>query len=131
MSKQPWLDDLSQDWIPQPCSSQNSLRERVSSSFKRSSRSQSASPPPTTSISSSQKPSFNYLRHMRKSSEPSRLSDIEPSNSNLSSNHSFSIINVLTASLGPKGKLFRTTSTPQPQPQHQLSSTLLYHRSHS
>ncbi|ODH26783.1 hypothetical protein ACO22_04427 [Paracoccidioides brasiliensis] len=102
MSKQPWLDDLSQDWIPQPCSSQNSLRERVSSSFKRSSRSQSASPPPTTSISSSQKPSFNYLRHMRKSSEPSRLSDIEPSNSNLSSNHSFSIINVLTASLGPK-----------------------------
>ncbi|QSS53005.1 SIN component scaffold protein Cdc11 [Histoplasma capsulatum var. duboisii H88] len=101
MSKQqPWLDDLSEDWIPQSRSSQTSLRDRISNSFKRSSRGQSASPP--TSVSSSQnKPSF-FSRHLRKTSEPLRLSDVESNNSNVSSNHTFSMINVVTSSVGPK-----------------------------
>ncbi|KAL2364512.1 hypothetical protein RJZ56_002558 [Blastomyces dermatitidis] len=103
MSKQqPWLDGLSEDWVSQT----SSLRDRISNSFKRSSRGLSASPP--TSVSSSHnKPSF-FFRHLRKTSEPSRLSDLE-GNSNVSSNHTFSMINVFTSSVGPKGKLTRTT----------------------
>ncbi|KLJ07696.1 hypothetical protein EMPG_16831 [Blastomyces silverae] len=100
MSKQqPWLDGLSEDWASQT----SSLRDRISNSFKRSPRGHSASPP--TSVSSSHnKPSF-FFRHLRKTSEPSRLSDLESNNSNLSSNHTFSMINVFTSSVGPKGKL--------------------------
>ncbi|EGE79407.2 septation initiation network scaffold protein cdc11 [Blastomyces dermatitidis ATCC 18188] len=96
MSKQqPWLDGLSEDWVSQT----SSLRDRISNSFKRSSRGLSASPP--TSVSSSHnKPSF-FFRHLRKTSEPSRLSDLE-GNSNVSSNHTFSMINVFTSSVGPK-----------------------------
>ncbi|PGG98749.1 hypothetical protein AJ79_08769 [Helicocarpus griseus UAMH5409] len=100
-NNQPWLEDLSTDWIPQPGpgSFHSSWRNRISSlsNSLRRSRSRSASPP--TSVSS-HKPSFS-LRHMRKTSEPSRLSDLE-SNSNISSNHSFSMINVFTSSAGKK-----------------------------
>ncbi|PGH09764.1 hypothetical protein GX51_00445 [Blastomyces parvus] len=100
MSKQqPWLDGLSEDWVSQT----SSLRDRISNSFKRSSRGRSASPPSSVS-SSHNRPSF-FFRHLRKTSEPSRLSDLESNNSNLSSNHTFSMINVFTSSVGPKGKL--------------------------
>ncbi|OAX82200.1 hypothetical protein ACJ72_03453 [Emergomyces africanus] len=99
--QQPWLDDLSEDWIPQPLSSRpSSLRDRISNSLRRSSRGQSASPPASVSASHN-KPAFSF-RHLRKASEPSRLSELENSHSNLSSNHTFSMINVFTSSVGPK-----------------------------
>ncbi|PGH32414.1 hypothetical protein GX50_04779 [[Emmonsia] crescens] len=126
MSKQqPWLDDLSEDWIPQPRSSHTSLRDRISNSFRRSSRGQSASPPTSASSSHNNKPTFSF-RHLRKTSEPSRLSELESNNSNLSSNHSFSMINVFASSVGPKGKLALSVQVqserPNPNPLDESST---------
>ncbi|KAK2788874.1 hypothetical protein FQN53_003063 [Emmonsiellopsis sp. PD_33] len=112
MSGQPWLDDLSEDWIPQPCSSQSSLHSSISESFRQS-RPRTAS----TSIRMPRSKPSASQRHVRKISEPSRLSVLSEDSSALSE-HSFSMINVLASSILQKDKLptaitpARPTSSP-------------------